>query len=90
MYSVSQVWVHPFFVNILLYIFMWQQWRNDTLLQCKVVSVLSDCATSILIMWFDAFLMSIPTPTLNLPVHTYSYPKLTLKKCKYIIGSTIW
>ncbi len=27
------------FVNILLYIFMWQHWRNDTLLQCKVVSV---------------------------------------------------
>ncbi len=23
--------------------------------------------------------MSIPTPTLNLPVHTYPYPKLTLK-----------
>ncbi len=27
------------FVNILLYIFMWQHWRNYTLLQCKVVSV---------------------------------------------------
>ncbi len=27
------------FVNILLYLFMWQHWRNDTLLQCKVVSV---------------------------------------------------
>ncbi len=27
------------FVNILLYIFMWPHWRNDTLLQCKVVSV---------------------------------------------------
>ncbi len=26
-------------VNILLYIFMWQHWRNYTLLQCKVVSV---------------------------------------------------
>ncbi len=25
-------------VNILLYLFMWQHWRNDTLLQCKVVS----------------------------------------------------
>ncbi len=30
-------------------------------------------------MWFEAFLMSIPTPTLNLPIHTYPYPKLTLK-----------
>ncbi len=27
------------FVNILFYLFMWQYWRNDTLLQCKVVSV---------------------------------------------------
>ncbi len=27
------------FVNILLYILMWQHWRNYTLLQCKVVSV---------------------------------------------------
>ncbi len=26
-------------VTILLYLFMWQHWRNDTLLQCKVVSV---------------------------------------------------
>ncbi len=25
-------------VYILLYFFMWQNWRNDTLLQCKVVS----------------------------------------------------
>ncbi len=33
--------------------------------------------------------MSIPTPTLNLPVHTYSYPKLTLKTCKYIISHLI-
>ncbi len=32
------VFVH-IFVNILLYIFMWQHWRNYTLLQCKVVSV---------------------------------------------------
>ncbi len=39
-YSISQKWVHPhIFVNILLYIFMWQHWSNDTLLQCKVVSV---------------------------------------------------
>ncbi len=27
------------FVNILLNLFMWQHWRNYTLLQCKVVSV---------------------------------------------------
>ncbi len=27
------------FFYILLYLFMWQHWRNDTLLQCKVVSV---------------------------------------------------
>ncbi len=27
------------FVNILLYFFIWQHWRNDTLLQCEVVSV---------------------------------------------------
>ncbi len=27
------------FVNILLYLLMWKHWRNDTLLQCKVVSV---------------------------------------------------
>ncbi len=27
------------FVNIVLYLFMWQHWRNVTLLQCKVVSV---------------------------------------------------
>ncbi len=27
------------FVNIVLYLFMWQPWRNYTLLQCKVVSV---------------------------------------------------
>ncbi len=27
------------FVNILLYLVMWQHWRNDTLLQCKVVSL---------------------------------------------------
>ncbi len=27
------------FVNILLYLFMWQHWRNYTLLQYKVVSV---------------------------------------------------
>ncbi len=27
------------FVNVLLYLFMWQHWRNYTLLQCKVVSV---------------------------------------------------
>ncbi len=25
-------------------------------------------------VWFEAFLMSIPTTTLNLPVHTYPYP----------------
>ncbi len=47
---------------------------------------LSDCATSILFMWFEAFFN----------VHTYPYPKPTrphlpfpLKQCKYIIGSTI-
>ncbi len=28
-----------FLVNILLYLFMWQHWRNNTLLQWKVVSV---------------------------------------------------
>ncbi len=39
-YGISQKWVHlHIFVNILLYIFMWQHWRNHTLLQCKVVSV---------------------------------------------------
>ncbi len=27
------------FVNIWLYLLMWQHWRNDTLLQCKVVRV---------------------------------------------------
>ncbi len=28
---------------------------------------------------FRLFLMSIPTPILNLPVHTYPCPKLTIK-----------
>ncbi len=46
----------------------------------KKIGSTSDGATSILFMWFEAFLMSIPTLTLNLPVHTHPYPKLTLKR----------
>ncbi len=40
-YTVSHIieYTPHIFVNILLYLFMWQNWRNDTLLQCKVVSV---------------------------------------------------
>ncbi len=40
-YTVSHIieYAPHIFVNILLYLFMWQHWRNDTLLQCKVVSV---------------------------------------------------
>ncbi len=38
-WSIYSIYTTHIFVNSLLYIFMWQHWRNYTLLQCKVVSV---------------------------------------------------
>ncbi len=39
-----------------------------------ICATCSDCATSILFMLFEAFLMSIPAPTLNLHTLTLNLP----------------
>ncbi len=73
------------FVNVLLYLIMWQHWRNNTLLQCKKRGVLTFVASGLDI---NGCLLSYFEGTANL--HCYTSCTLTTLHCSKVSFLQCW